>query len=48
MRLLRPASEPEMVATFLQQELESARFGTTLWEILERERVSLPTAFRRR
>lgn len=30
-----------MVATFLQHELESSRFGTTLRELLKREHVSL-------
>jgi hypothetical protein len=37
MRWIRPSSEPEMVALFLQQELASERFGPTIAEHLERE-----------
>jgi hypothetical protein len=37
MRWLRPSSESEMVARFLQQELASERFGPTIVEHLKRE-----------
>ena len=36
MRLLRPASEDEMVATFLAAEVASERYGPQITEILAR------------
>jgi hypothetical protein len=41
MRILRPATEDEVVATFLRAELDSGRYGPVLRQLLERDGVDV-------
>jgi len=40
-RRLQPASESEMIASFLRHELDSSRLGTSLRMIIDREQILL-------
>jgi hypothetical protein len=41
MRILRPASEDEVIAVFLRAELDSGRYGEVLRKLLDRDGVDL-------